>query len=158
MSTKDLLTRDAEHLHEALNDLVRVYQFRDRGRICCHDVSVTQSHALEMLIKQGPLRLQSLAEGMYLDKSTASRVVNTLERKGYVVRVEDDDDRRAIQIQSTAAGHELYKAIRSDLIAGERAMIAPLSPELRQASIALLRRLTRAAEARYGQRSHSLHS
>lgn len=158
MSTKDLLTRDAEQLHEALNDLVRVYQFRDRGRICCYDVSVTQSYALEMLIKQGPLRLQSLAEGMCLDKSTASRVVNTLERKGYVIRIEDGDDRRAIQIQPTAAGQALYKAIRSELIAEEREMIAPLPAEVRRASLALLRRLTRAAEARYGQRSHSLHS
>ncbi|TEA79309.1 MarR family winged helix-turn-helix transcriptional regulator [Allopusillimonas ginsengisoli] len=156
MSTQDLLTRDAESLYEALNDLVRVYQFRDRGYICCYDVSVTQCYALEMLVKQGSMRLQSLAERMYLDKSTASRVVNALERKEYVVRVEDDDDRRAIRIQATAAGQELYKTIRSDLIAEERAMIEGLSPEVRQASLALLRRLTRAAEARYGERPHSL--
>lgn len=37
----DQLMRDAEELHEALNQLVRVYQFRDRDRICCYDVSVT---------------------------------------------------------------------------------------------------------------------
>jgi len=156
MSTQDLLTDDAEELYEALNDLIRVYQFRDRGHICCYDVSVTQCYALEMLVKQGSLRLQSLAEGMYLDKSTASRVVNALERKGYVIRIEDEDDRRAIRIQATVAGQELYKTIRSDLIAEERAMIEGLSPEVRQASLALLRRLTRAAEARYGERPHSL--
>lgn len=31
----DQLTQDAEDLYEALNQLVRVYQFRDRDRICC---------------------------------------------------------------------------------------------------------------------------
>lgn len=156
MSTDDSLTRDAEDLHEALNELIRVYQFRDRGHICCYDVSVTQCYALETLVKRGPLRLQSLAEDMYLDKSTTSRVVNALERKGYVVRVEDAQDRRAIRIQPTESGQELYRAIRSDLIAEERAMIENLAPEVRLASLALLKRLTRAAEVRCGVRSNSL--
>jgi SAM-dependent methyltransferase len=33
-------------LYAALSDLVRVYQFRDRDRICCHDISVTQQDAI----------------------------------------------------------------------------------------------------------------
>lgn len=152
----DTLTRDAEDLYEALNELIRVYQFRDRGHICSYDVSVTQCYALETLVKRGPLRLQSLAEDMYLDKSTASRVVNALERKGYVVRVEDADDRRAIRVQSTESGLELYQVIRADLIAEERAMIETLAPELRQASLTLLRQLARAAEERYGVRANNL--
>ncbi len=156
MPTLDLLTRDAEDLHEALNELIRVYQFRDRGHICCYDVSVTQCYALETLIKQGPLRLQVLAEEMYLDKSTASRVIDALERKGYVVRIEDLEDRRAIRVQSTASGQALYSAIRSDLIAEERVMIESLSPEARQASLMLLRQLARAAEKRCGARIISL--
>src|SRR5690625_219827 len=156
MSTEDYLARDAEDLYEALNDLIRVYQFRDRGHICCYDVSVTQCYALETLVKQGSLRLQSLAEEMYLDKSTASRVVNALERKGYVVRVEDGEDRRAIRVQATTEGKELYRTIRSDLIAEERSMIESLSPEVRQASLTLLRQLARAAEARYSTQISSL--
>ena len=43
----------AEELHAALSALIRVYQFRDRDRICCHDVSVTQCYALEALVKLG---------------------------------------------------------------------------------------------------------
>lgn len=45
---------DAEALHTAVADLVRVYQFRDRDRICCHDISVTQCYALEALVEHGP--------------------------------------------------------------------------------------------------------
>jgi len=66
---KDQLTQDSEDLYEALNQLVRVYQFRDRDRICCYDVSVTQCYAIETLVKKGRLRLQTLAEEMFLDKS-----------------------------------------------------------------------------------------
>lgn len=144
------LTQDAEDLYEALNHLVRVYQFRDRDRICCYDVSVTQCYAVETLVKQGALRLQVLAEEMFLDKSTASRVIDALERKGYVSRVEDDEDRRAVKIQATQAGKELYEKIRSDLVAEERAMIENLSVEARQGAVSLLRQITRATEIRCG--------
>jgi hypothetical protein len=45
-STTDAsLRRDAVGSQAAVADLVRVYQFRDRDRICCHDVSVTQCDA-----------------------------------------------------------------------------------------------------------------
>ena len=146
----DQLTQDSEDLYEVLNQLVRVHQFRDRDRICCYDVSVTQCYAVETLVKRGALRLQVLAEEMFLDKSTASRVIDTLERKGYVSRVEDDEDRRAVRIQATDAGRELYEKIRADLIAEERAMIENLSAEARQGALSLLRQITRATEIRCG--------
>jgi hypothetical protein len=76
------LDRDAAALHAAVAALVRVYQFRDRDRICCHDISVTQCYALETLVQHGPLRLSALAERLFLDKSTTSRVVGTLVKKG----------------------------------------------------------------------------
>ena len=146
----DQLTQDSEELYEALNQLVRVHQFRDRDRICCYDVSVTQCYAVETLVKRGALRLQVLAEEMFLDKSTASRVIDTLERKGYVSRVEDDEDRRAVRIQATDAGRELYEKIRAGLIAEERAMIENLLAEARQGALSLLRQITRATEIRCG--------
>ena len=89
------LHRHAQALQAAVADLVRVYQFRDRDRICCHDVSVTQCHALEMIVEHGPLRLGVLAERLFLDKSTTSRVVSTLVKKGYVEQRADAVDGRA---------------------------------------------------------------
>lgn len=152
---KDQLSQDAEDLYEALNQLVRVYQFRDRDRICCYDVSVTQCYAVETLAKKGALRLQVLAEEMFLDKSTASRVIDALERKGYVSRVEDDEDRRAVKIQTTGAGRELYEKIRNGLVAEEKVMIENLSAEARQGALTLLRQLTRATEKRCGLTSET---
>ena len=72
------LMQDAEALHGALSELVRIYQFRDRDRICCHDISVTQCYALEALVEHGPMRSQALARRLMLDKSTTTRVVDAL--------------------------------------------------------------------------------
>jgi DNA-binding MarR family transcriptional regulator len=48
-----------------------------------------------------------------LDKSTASRVVDALERKGYVERTRHPDDGRALLIQATVAGSRLAVRIRA---------------------------------------------
>lgn len=142
------LQADAENLYAALSELVRVYQFRDRDRICCHDVSVTQCYALEALVRRGPSGLNELAGDLFLDKSTASRVVATLERKGYVARVAHAEDRRAVVLTVTPAGRKLHDRIRKDLVAEERALLADFEPEVRKAAPKLLLRLARAALAR----------
>src|SRR5687768_9457517 len=107
----DALQRDAQALHTALSHLVRVYQFRDRDRICCYDVSVTQCQALETLVERGPLRSNALADALRLDKSTISRVVDTLVRKGYVDKLADAADARALSLRVSASGRALYELI-----------------------------------------------
>src|SRR5919201_3529040 len=115
-SKQTALDRDAAALHAAVADLVRVYQFRDRDCICCHDVSVTQCYALETLVEHGPMRLSALAERLFLDKSTTSRVVNTLVRKGYVEQRADATDGRAMLINATRQGQRLCARITTDLV------------------------------------------
>ena len=142
------IDRDARDLYEALTDLVRLYQFRDRNVICCHDVSVTQCYALQSLVRGGAMTLGALATELYLDKSTASRVVETLERKGYVRRAPHPEDARAIQLVATARGKSLHAGIEAALLDEERRLIAGLSPEVRKAATALIRDLARATAKR----------
>lgn len=146
----DRLERDAEALHSALNELVRVYQFRDRDRICCHDVSVTQCYAIEALVRRGPSGLNDLAADLYLEKSTASRVVATLERKGYVTRSPHPEDGRAIVLGVTAAGRRLHDRIRKDLVNEAKGLLQDFEPEVREGAARLILRLARAAAARSG--------
>jgi len=135
-------------VHRALSDLVRVYQFRDRDRICCHDVSVTQCYALEALIRRGPITLGEVAAELYLDKSTASRVVDALERKGYVARSPHPQDRRAVLLEPTDSGRTLERTIRESILAEEKQLLADFDPEVRQAMTRLITRLTQAAARR----------
>jgi DNA-binding MarR family transcriptional regulator len=144
------LEADATALHEALSELVRVYQFRDRDRVCCHDISVTQCYALEALLRRGPGGLNELAAELYLDKSTASRVVSSLERKGYVSRAPHPEDGRAIVLRVTAAGRRLHDRIRKDLIAESKKLMEDVEPEVREGAALLIRRLARSAAARSG--------
>jgi DNA-binding MarR family transcriptional regulator len=143
------LQRDAEALQAAVADLVRVYQFRDRDQICCYDISVTQCYALETVVRHGPLRLGALAERMFLDKSTTSRVVGALVRKGYLEQQSDTDDRRAIALTATRAGRQLCDRITRDLIDQQQALLHDLDPKVRAGVIDVIRGLARAADSRF---------
>src|SRR6266545_307625 len=90
------LERDARALYGALSDLIRVYQFRDRDRICCYDVSVSQCYALETLVRQGGMTLNDLAAHLYLDKSTASREGDSLAEERALLADFDPEIRRAM--------------------------------------------------------------
>ena len=142
------LEADTVELNRALTELVRVYQFRDRDRICCYDVSVSQCYALEAIVLEGPLGLNELAARLYLDKSTASRVVDALEKKGYAERRARPEDRRALRLVATEAGRDLYARIQGDILAQERELLAEFSPEVRQSMAKLIGQLARAAAAR----------
>ena len=143
------LDRDAAALHAAVADLVRVYQFRDRDRICCHDISVTQCYALETLVEHGPLRLSALAERLFLDKSTTSRVVNALVKKGYVDQGPDAQDGRAIALSATRKGRGLCARITDDLVDQQKQLLQDLDPDVRAGVVRVLRRLAEAADARF---------
>lgn len=145
----DDLLQDAAALDAAVSELVRVYQFRDRDRICCYDISVTQCYALEALVEHGAMRSQALAERLLLDKSTTTRVVDALQRKAYVERQADPDDARALSLRVTRSGRALYDRIKRELVAQHAELLADLDPKIRAGVTDVIRRLARAAQARF---------
>jgi MarR family transcriptional regulator, 2-MHQ and catechol-resistance regulon repressor len=149
------LRRDAAALRQALSELSRVYAFRERDRICCHDVSVTQCYALDALGGEGPLTLNELAAELYLDKSTTSRVVDALERKGYAERLENPASRRSILVGITPGGEALRRRIEADILADEMRLLEEVPPEVRRAAAELVGRLATAAASRVDTRGGS---
>lgn len=148
-TANSVLQQDAEALHAAVSNLVRIYQFRDRDKICCHDVSVTQCYALEVLAERGPSRSQALADALRLDKSTTTRVVDALVRKNYVERLPDPEDARAVSLRVTKQGRKLYEKINGELIGQQIDLLRDLDPQARAAATEIIQRLARAAQSRF---------
>ena len=142
------LHRDASAVYDALSDLIRVYQFRDRDRICCHDLSVTQCYALEAMSRTDGMTMNELSAQLYLDKSTTSRVVNALQRKGYAVRAIDPDDGRVTRLGLTPTGSELHTRIHRQIVNQEKELLSDFDSDTRQALAKLIRRLADAAADR----------
>jgi len=134
----DQVTAAAERMHRITKELSRRYQFRDRSAICCHGLSVTQCYALDALAEGGELPVTALARRLFLAVSTVTRTLDQLERRGLVLRRRGRGDRRVVRVTITPKGKALLARIQADLVATQRALLAPLSPAEREAVLRTL--------------------
>lgn len=142
------LLQDAEAFSDALGELIRVIQFRDRDRACCYELSVSQCYALKAVADSGPLTVNELAAYLYLDKSTASRIANGLVDKGLVARERDPDDGRIVRLAATEGGRGVHQRIERELAVEYAELLEDFDPEFRSAILKLVRRLRRSFAAR----------
>jgi DNA-binding MarR family transcriptional regulator len=140
--------RDASHFQEALGSLIRVLQARDRDRACCYGLSVSQCHALQALVKEGPLTVTRLGEELHLEKSTASRLANGLLERGLVRKRSPNSDGRVVILQVTEQGLRLSRKILNDLTEEYMELLAEFDPEVRRALPTLMKRLKEVFSAR----------
>jgi DNA-binding MarR family transcriptional regulator len=135
------LVSQAERLGEAVGDLIRAYQFRDRNEICCHGVSVSQCYALDALYRNGALTMGQLSDYLYLDVSTVTRVVDQLKGFGYAERVPDPGDRRVVRAELTKDGRAMVRKIRGSLADDYRNVVDSIPEESREAVIGAVEQL-----------------
>ncbi len=139
------LEKDARDLDDALGKLFLLRQFRDRKVISGYGISVSQCRAIGVLASHGGISLNRLARELYLDKSTTSRIVDSLERKKYVRRKTDPHDGRALLLAPTDRGRVLKERIGRDLEREARKLIRTLDPPARRTAIRTISLLVQAA-------------
>lgn len=106
------------------------------------ELRFTQFLILKRLAKLGPMSAGELARAVDLDGGAMTRQLDQLERKGYLRRCPHEQDRRALRIELTDAGKELWQQqLRR---CGQRVMRtaeAPLAPAERAQLRELLERI-----------------
>jgi DNA-binding MarR family transcriptional regulator len=117
------LDEGAEQLHRLTKELIRRYQFRDWNQICCYEISISQSHILDVLAEEGDLSMQQLAQRMFKSISTMTRVAGHLVRKGYIKRRQDAEDGRVVHVSITPQGKAILAAIQRDMIETQKAIL-----------------------------------
>ncbi len=142
------LVADARRLSEALSELIRVVQFRDRDRACCYDISVSQCYALKGVSEAGALTINDLASHLYLDKSTASRIANGLVEAGLLARARDAEDGRVVKLVVTPGGQDVCRRIESDLVLEYAELLDDFDADVRVAITTLVGRLGRSFASR----------
>lgn len=142
------LMDDARHFSDALGELIRVVQFRDRDRACCYDISVSQCYALKGVADAGALTINELAAQLYLDKSTASRIANGLVDKGLLVRERDAGDGRVVNLVASESGRAVHARIETDLATEYADLLDGFDADVRAAVTRLVSGLARSFAAR----------
>ena len=73
------------------------------------EVSLAQLRVLVLVDARGELAMGDLAELLAVNPSTATRVCDVLEDKGFVVRAQDEANRRVVRVTLTRAGRSLVQ-------------------------------------------------
>jgi DNA-binding MarR family transcriptional regulator len=104
-------------------------------------LTLSQYGLLEGLASRRAARVQELAAAAGISASTATRILDALERRGIVQRTRSDKDRRAVSVSLTELGDELLHAEQDWLRGRQRAFYASLPPAEQELAPDLLLRL-----------------
>lgn len=75
------------------------------------DLNFTQFVALKLLGHEEPLTPVELARALHYNPGALTRLLDKLEQRGYLKRVPDPVDRRALRLELTAQGKSLRKRV-----------------------------------------------
>ncbi len=123
-----------------IHDISRLYAAQMRK-----NDSVMQQLSVRRLImnlahEDGLTQLE-LAHRTHLSTPTISVTAKRLEAQGYVRRVQDDHDMRALRVYLTDRGRELMQASREASIAADNILMQGITPEESRQLLELLGRM-----------------
>ncbi len=106
----DLLPRAEfdELIYKFLKD-VQHFERMDQARF---KLSWRDMYFMKYLLNNSGCRISEVAQEMDIPLFTASRMVQSLEKKGYVLKEKDDSDQRNIHVHLTDDGREVIQSIK----------------------------------------------
>ena len=105
----------ASTLRELIRVLVRGLGVLEKDEAACCGITIAQCHTLVEIGRASELSLNDLASRLGLNKSSASRAVDTLVKQGFVKRNINSSDRRFVTINLTASGTNVFKTIETSM-------------------------------------------
>jgi DNA-binding MarR family transcriptional regulator len=98
---------DAARLRAAITRLARKLNSSSTGE----DLSPSEASVLATVTSRGPVGLAELTAFEEINPTMASRIVTVLSRRHLIKRIRNPQDRRAVLLEATPAGGELWARI-----------------------------------------------
>ncbi|HTY71227.1 MAG TPA: MarR family transcriptional regulator [Actinomycetes bacterium] len=107
-----------------------------------HGLSRAGRQALAVIDGAGePLSPTAIADRLIVTTASVTSLLDTLERKGLLMRRPDPDDRRRLHVVLTDAGREAVEDFLPQVVALQTAALSGLAEAERQTLLDLLRRI-----------------
>jgi DNA-binding MarR family transcriptional regulator len=138
-------------LQDRLTAFIRAFGLHQPEQTPCgQPIPVSEAHALIDLARAPDQRLgqHQLTQRLRLQKSTVSRLVGQLERRGWLRREPHPDDGRATLLVLTPAGHDAAEQLARARRAKFAALLAAIPAQQRDS---VLHALDTLVEALYGK-------
>jgi len=131
-------SEQVENVERLLRTVGQVIKKRGREILAEFEITPPQFDALLILIQSGVLTIGELGEKMYLACSTATDLVDRMERNGLVVRERDTVDRRVIRLKVLPRGHHMLAEVMAARKRYLSDVLERVSPDETQAMILAL--------------------
>lgn len=115
----------ADRLHSAAIHLLRRLRVEDEAL----GISAPRLSALSVLVFGGPRRIGELADAEQVEPPTMTRLLDGMERDGYVVRTADPRDGRAVVVRATSKGARALRKGRAQRVEALAAGLRSLPPD-----------------------------
>lgn len=126
MLTKTMVDRHVAEIEDLLRNVGTILKKRGRDILSNFEITNPQLDALLVLREFGELTMGELCAKMYLACSTATDLIDRMERNGLIERVRDTNDRRVIRLRMLAKGN----AVIDEVLAARRSYLATILAEL----------------------------
>jgi DNA-binding MarR family transcriptional regulator len=128
----------AEALPQRANALSRLFLTRTTVYVSRTEVGVLRN------LRGGPRRITELAAEERVTQPAITLLVNRLQERGWVERIPDPTDRRAVLVSLTAAGEDVFERLRAEyraLLHEEMASLDDCEVETLAAAVSILDKL-----------------
>lgn len=97
---------------------------------CCRDLSLVEFMALKKAYENKNISIQEIGNALNFTKSGATRIINRLENKGYVIRQRSRVDGRVCCVTLTKKGTEAIKQITEQYTLYLEEVLKDLEPQM----------------------------
>ncbi len=127
------------HLYDLIKESFLLLDFGDRGLFDQFGLSISRYYALHHIAANPGLSPSRLSQLMFCDKSNITRLLQGLEKDGYIERVRHEVDARVQCLFLTHEGQRLYGEARLAHCASIEERLASLSdPASKQLATTLI--------------------
>lgn len=103
--------RHVEEIESLLRHVSIIIRKRGRDILSNFDITPPQFDALLLLRENGELTMGELCQKMYLACSTATDLIDRMERNDLIVRERDNEDRRVIRLKTKPKGLQIIEEV-----------------------------------------------
>jgi len=119
------------------------------GFIAAPKVTSSQMITLIRIYEKGTTRVGVLSKEMHVSAPTITGVIDRLLRNGYLRRIRDREDRRAVNVELTEKGKGLVERILSEINKRWYRILIHLSEEERENYLRILKRIVEVTSKEY---------
>ncbi|GAA0349140.1 MarR family winged helix-turn-helix transcriptional regulator [Bacillus horti] len=106
-----------------------------------YGMSSSEFMVLEVLYTKGSIPLQQIGEKVLITSGSITYNIDKLERKGLLIRIPCQEDRRVTFAQLTKAGNDLFDEIFPKHTETIHDLLSSLDPEEKKLAIELLKKI-----------------